>query len=71
MMKVNKKFGAVLLALGLVSTLSACGPFQENQYQYQEKLQSEEAIEEQLEDLIEAENPELDFEVDLMEEVDE
>jgi uncharacterized lipoprotein YehR (DUF1307 family) len=70
MMKMNKKVVAVLSGLVLVASLAACMP-QEQSYYYQDKLQRESAIEEQLEDLIEAENPELDFEVNLMEEYED
>jgi hypothetical protein len=60
----------ILLMLGFVIALQACS-IEESEYMFNGKVYKESVLEEHLSDLIELENPELDIEVNISEEVDD
>jgi type III secretory pathway lipoprotein EscJ len=61
-------FKKVLFCLLVIFLLTGC---KENQLKYNGEIRSEEEVEEMLGDLLESENPGMDIEVDIYEEVDD
>jgi hypothetical protein len=59
----------ILVVLGVMALLGGC--VKPLEIQYKGEMRSEEEVEEMLGDLLESENPDLDIEVDIYEEVDD
>ncbi|MGG3737214.1 hypothetical protein [Aeribacillus pallidus] len=62
-------FKKALVVLGAMAILGGC--VKPLEIQYKGEMRSEEDVEEMLGDLLESENPDLDIEVDIYEEVDD